>query len=689
MSLLGRLLGYYTKLVALGHHSKDTKEVLRQKSVAVAIMLITTLVFCIMVVCWRYFATHTVPDDEVVFSRPSGILLFVYVVVTLICSTLALCWYFFMKSHVPIQYNALFLALHTVVISFLAKGCDVTVAFGDVFLTLPTGMLAFCLMGGSSKVALAWVGLSAVIVVGAYLLSMNAFRCPPFTNTLPYSPGYSMLLVLSSQGICQVATYWFISRIDRQARLLEHNACNAQELLGVLARFDVQEMTKLQERVMAHSLTQSSAQQDFLRILERLKHLRLFMQDSAFEEDTATRSPVSVRDLPLASICGAWQHKSSILDDIVGFDGLHHESSSNLDRPNNPCKLTTAVNQSDDACLPSPDLPPVLMPGHVPMNSTTHSVEVNCDAPVFNGTATSELKKRRATLLAIELDKIDQISIAAQLDIGEPLGAITDMIFTRVKKSKGTVTFFRGRQILASWNTVTRNVLHVTAAASCALDIQQGFKDLPVSAQLPELKIHMAIVSDVLVFGNVGTSVVSYNILGPAVDAALYLVSLNRRLGTRILIPSHNFREVEAEFIGRPVDVIEFPVPCAAQTHADKHTATIHSVNEDSSSMAIIVCELTGQKQENSATAEWMYVLSQQPGVCPRYAEAWKLFRNLEYSKASLLFRRLADEAPTDFVSVYLADICQSLEAVGGQYVSVFQAGWCVRNFLDDPVLQA
>ena len=579
MGCLKRFAHWYRNIVAHGYRSSDTVAQRQQKWIALNMSLLSCFFLVAAYGLWGFLR---LPDGGAARHLSAGrrdmfVLMVAFGSVASFLLVVGVCWFFAMKSHAVIRGFFLVVGFILASVAHCTFGCDVTMGKADSFLFLAPSIIAYVILGGCHKVAVAWAGFSFAWVIFFYTAAMtNLDHCPVSPREFPTSNHFSLLLLLTSQGMCLVSAYWFVSEIEVQGKVLVDNTQTVQEILSVLARFDLQEMTNLQQQITAQPIKDRSIQGDILLILERLKRLRPFLQDSAFadsedraDDDARTTmcehltAPNPTSDLHLSAVDvdnshPDGTHKQLLLGSSIPESQRAHAAV----RPDSTHVVNCTddnefdqASQGGDARSPSTSsgnsiMVPVLpgTPVPLPPKSDRRSADPPprdpqelrqvTQAAGQDSVAVAGLKGRPATLLVMELDSIDIIASTTGVDLAEPLSAITDMIVSQVKKSKGSVIFFRG-QILASWNTVYRSLLHVKAATSCALDVQRELKQM--SLQYPMPNVHMAIVSDTLMCGNVGTSLVSYSILGPIVQAAFDLISLNERVGTQVLMPDYTF----------------------------------------------------------------------------------------------------------------------------------------------------
>ena len=126
-----------------------------------------------------------------------------------------------------------------------------------------------------------------------------------------------------------------------------------------------------------------------------------------------------------------------------------------------------------------------------------------------------------------------------------------------MKKSKGIVLGVIGGRVLAAWNATRDQHTHALRACQCALAMRQI-----LAALRPPVRVHIGIWTDMLLVGNISTSVAaSFHALGPAFLRCWQLASLNQQLGTGVLLTAETASDVRGHFVMRGADNLAFAKP--------------------------------------------------------------------------------------------------------------------------------
>ena len=150
---------------------------------------------------------------------------------------------------------------------------------------------------------------------------------------------------------------------------------------------------------------------------------------------------------------------------------------------------------------------------------------------------------------------------------GEP-EAIVQMLneyFTRMVEivfhHKGTVDKFVGDMVMALFGAPLEDPEHAEHAVEAALDMIQELQKLNVkwtSEGRPSLDIGIGINTGPMIAGNIGSDqIMSYTVIGDAVNLGSRLESLNKQYGTRIIISDATRSRLKGTFTLRPLgDVV-------------------------------------------------------------------------------------------------------------------------------------
>jgi adenylate cyclase len=125
-------------------------------------------------------------------------------------------------------------------------------------------------------------------------------------------------------------------------------------------------------------------------------------------------------------------------------------------------------------------------------------------------------------------------AIVAQLN--EYFGAMVEVLF----RHHGTLDKFVGDMVMGLFGAPLPDPHHADHAVAAALDMCRTLDDLNERWRTegrPELNIGIGINSGEMIAGNIGSeAIMSYTVIGDAVNLGSRLESLNKEYGTRILI---------------------------------------------------------------------------------------------------------------------------------------------------------
>ncbi len=162
-------------------------------------------------------------------------------------------------------------------------------------------------------------------------------------------------------------------------------------------------------------------------------------------------------------------------------------------------------------------------------------------------------------------------AVVAQLN--EHFGAMVDVLF----RHQGTLDKFVGDMIMGLFGAPLADPRHADHAVAAALDMSAALDRLNAGWKAegrPVLDIGIGINSGEMIAGNIGSSaIMSYTVIGDAVNLGSRLESLNKEFGTRILIsqatkdqltidvPTRLVGEVTVKGRKQPVVVYEVGAP--------------------------------------------------------------------------------------------------------------------------------
>jgi adenylate cyclase len=150
---------------------------------------------------------------------------------------------------------------------------------------------------------------------------------------------------------------------------------------------------------------------------------------------------------------------------------------------------------------------------------------------------------------------------------GEPEAIVATLneYFTRmvdvVFRHQGTLDKFVGDMVMALFGAPIEDPDHAEHAVAAALDMVHELDQLNVHWReqgRPTLDIGVGINTGPMIAGNIGSeAIMSYTVIGDAVNLGSRLESLNKQYGTRIIISESTRQQLKSQYTLRPLgDVV-------------------------------------------------------------------------------------------------------------------------------------
>ena len=142
--------------------------------------------------------------------------------------------------------------------------------------------------------------------------------------------------------------------------------------------------------------------------------------------------------------------------------------------------------------------------------------------------------------------------------LNEYFTGMVDIVF----KHRGTVDKFVGDMVMALFGAPLDDPDHADHAVAAALEmiaelqkLNQGWK---AEGRFAELDIGIGVNTGVMIAGNIGSNaIMSYTVIGDAVNLGSRLESLNKQYGTRIIVSDATRRALKGRYLYRPLgDVV-------------------------------------------------------------------------------------------------------------------------------------
>jgi adenylate cyclase len=150
-------------------------------------------------------------------------------------------------------------------------------------------------------------------------------------------------------------------------------------------------------------------------------------------------------------------------------------------------------------------------------------------------------QRREMTVLFSDIRGFTTVSEAGEPeDIVRTLNEYFTCMVEIVFRHRGTVDKFVGDMVMALFGAPLDDAEHADHAVAAALEMTRALEDLNARWRAegrPELQIGVGINSGSMIAGNIGSdAIMSYTVIGDAVNLASRLESLNKEFATRIII---------------------------------------------------------------------------------------------------------------------------------------------------------
>jgi adenylate cyclase len=171
-------------------------------------------------------------------------------------------------------------------------------------------------------------------------------------------------------------------------------------------------------------------------------------------------------------------------------------------------------------------------------------------------------QRRQMTVLFSDIRGFTSVSEQGQ---PEEIVAILNEYFTRMVEivfaNKGTLDKFVGDMVMALFGAPLDDPNHAEHAVDAALEMIRELNRLNqkwVAEGRPAIDIGIGISTGPMIAGNIGSeAIMSYTVIGDAVNLGARLESLNKEYGTRIIISEATRDALPARYIFRPLgDVV-------------------------------------------------------------------------------------------------------------------------------------
>jgi adenylate cyclase len=170
--------------------------------------------------------------------------------------------------------------------------------------------------------------------------------------------------------------------------------------------------------------------------------------------------------------------------------------------------------------------------------------------------------KVEATILFADIAEFTSISeqISPE-DVAKLLNASLDELTKIIIMHRGTIDKFIGDAIMSFWGAPLPDPDHAMNACRAAISMQERMKSLREKLKkdgLPEISIRIGINTGDVIVGNMGSSeLFNYTVLGDPVNLASRLETINKELGTSIIISSSVYEKVSGRVTVRSIGSVQ------------------------------------------------------------------------------------------------------------------------------------
>lgn len=183
--------------------------------------------------------------------------------------------------------------------------------------------------------------------------------------------------------------------------------------------------------------------------------------------------------------------------------------------------------------------------------------------------------------------------------LNEYFTQMVDLVF----RHQGTLDKFVGDMVMALFGAPLEDPDHADHAVETALEMVEELRTLNQKWKAegrPELDIGIGINSGPMIAGNIGSeAIMSYTVIGDAVNLGSRLESLNKQYGTRIIISDGTREQLKGQYVFRPLgDVVvkgktkpvaifevvgraDASAPTPAESHKDSPVTPVTNVTKE------------------------------------------------------------------------------------------------------------
>ena len=236
--------------------------------------------------------------------------------------------------------------------------------------------------------------------------------------------------------------------------------------------------------------------------------------------------------------------------------------------------------------------------------------------------------------ICLATDAQHYTSLAESLDpktLSELMNRYYEALFAPVRSSGGVISDVIGDAMLAIWATKKTEAAMKQKACKTALEIIRSVEHFNETSGHPPLRTRIGLHAGQLVLGNIGAlDHFEYRAVGDIVNTATRIESLNKKLGSTVLVSDEVLQDVDG-FVTRQLGHFRMA--------GKQHPVVIH--------------ELLAFEEEHTPVLR---------DLCAQFQSARQAYENQQWEEAALLFKALIRTYPADAPSqFYYQRICNHL----------------------------
>ena len=213
-------------------------------------------------------------------------------------------------------------------------------------------------------------------------------------------------------------------------------------------------------------------------------------------------------------------------------------------------------------------------------------------------------------------------------ELNEFMHRYFEVVFEPIRENGGLVVALEGDAILAIWKAARPEAALRRQACQAALGVARAVRRFNESLETLELPTRIGVHAGQIFLGNIGAGGhYAYSATGDTVNTAARLETLNKQLGTAILVSEDAIRDLEGLL-----------------------TREAGTFRLKGKTQPIVVHELLCRLDESAA---------EQRKACALFAEGLDAFRSQAWDEAHAIFSRMIDAAGENGLATFYLQLCE------------------------------